>query len=145
MKTNHLHLFALVLTVLLIVCFIMTATGCVLRLPADQAKETTPPATTDAPQPSTAPTGIRPEFKAAMDSYEAFFDEYCCFMNEYAQSGNPTAMLSEYMRFMTRYVEAMEQMEAMDDGSLSDAELAYYTEVTLRISRKLSSSINKMY
>lgn len=32
--------------------------------------------------------GLRPEFKEAMDSYEAFYDEYCAFMKKYMK--NPT-------------------------------------------------------
>ncbi len=27
--------------------------------------------------------GMRPKFKEAMDSYEAFYDEYCTFMKKY--------------------------------------------------------------
>ena len=43
---------------------------------------------------------------------------------------------------MTRYTECLEELEAMDDGTLSDAELAYYNEVMLRISEKLLACIN---
>lgn len=142
LKTSSLRLCSLVLATLLTVCFTLTAAGCVSRPPADKTQENAPPTVTDAPPPPATPAGIRPEFKEVMDSYEAFFDEYCRFMESFSKSGNTASMLSEYMRFLTRYAECMEELEAMDDGTLSDAELAYYNEVMLRISEKLLSCIN---
>lgn len=137
-NANRLRLCSLVLVALLMVCFTLTVAGCT----TDRTQETASPTVTDAPPSPAVPAGIRPEFKAAMDSYEAFFDEYCRFMKTFAESNNTASMLSEYMRFMTRYTECMEELEAMDDGTLSDAELAYYNEVMLRISEKLLACIN---
>lgn len=80
---------------------------------------------------------IRPEFKEAMDSYEAFFDEYCDFMKKYNKSTDTTSMLTDYANYMTKYADTMEKMNAVDQSELSTAELKYYTEVTTRISQKL--------
>lgn len=81
--------------------------------------------------------GMRPAFKEAMDSYEAFFDEYCEFMNNYMESDDVLGMLNDYTEYMTQYAETMEKMSAMEQGEMSDAELKYYLEVTERINKKL--------
>lgn len=104
--------------------------------PTSSAETSEPP--TD--EPVNPVDGIRPEFKEAMDSYEAFFDEYIAFMEKYANTTDPTAMLSDYMDFMTRYIEAMEALEAINEDDLSSAELAYYLEVMTRINQKLLSA-----
>ena len=55
--------------------------------------------------------GIRPEFKEAMDSYEAFFDEYIAFMKEYANAGpeDMLDMMGDYTEYLKQYAEAMEK------------------------------------
>ncbi len=94
------------------------------------------------PTPSQTPSDdIRPDFKQALDSYEKFFDEYIAFMNEYQTSDNPLGMLTDYLEFMTRYTEAMEDLQNMDTASMTPAESAYYTEVMLRINQKLYDSV----
>ena len=84
--------------------------------------------------------GIRPEFKEAMDSYEAFFDEYIAFMKAYSESGNSLAMMDDYLSYMQKYVDMTAKLEALGDGSMSDEEMLYYTEVMLRISQKLTDA-----
>ena len=86
---------------------------------------------------ASASEGIRPEFKQAMDSYEAFFDEYIEFMQSYQQGGNGLEMLSEYTDYMNQYAETMEKMDALGEEDMSNEELLYYNEVTSRISQKL--------
>lgn len=81
--------------------------------------------------------GMRPEFKEAMDSYEAFFDEYCAFMKTYNSSSNPTSMLNDYLNFMSRYTETMNKLNEINDDEMNNAELLYYTEVMVRINQKL--------
>lgn len=81
---------------------------------------------------------IDPEFKEAMDSYEAFFDEYCEFMEKYSETDDTTGMLADYADYMTKYAEMMEKMNAIDQDELSTAETAYYVEVTTRITQKLA-------
>ena len=81
--------------------------------------------------------GIDPDFKAAMDSYEAFFNEYVAFMEKYANSDDPTSMLADLAIYMERYAETMEKLEAIDEGELTNEEALYYAEVSSRISQKL--------
>lgn len=82
-------------------------------------------------------TDIRPEFKEAMDSYEAFFDEYCEFMKKYNESDDTTSLLVDYASYMVKYTDTMQKMNNISEDELTDAEVAYYTEVSARISAKL--------
>lgn len=51
-------------------------------------------------------------------------------------------MLADYARFMSRYPDMIEKMEALDDEEdLSAADAAYYLEVTSRIYRKLGEDM----
>ena len=84
-------------------------------------------------------TSIRPEFKEALDSYEAFFDKYIAFMTSYNAGGGSVNKLSEYTEFMTQYADTMQKMGNLQSEDLTDEELAYYLEVTTRISTKLLS------
>lgn len=81
--------------------------------------------------------GMRPEFKEAMDSYEDFFDEYCKFMKKYAKSSDQISLLSDYTNYMEKYTDMMDKMNKLGEDNLNDAELKYYTKVTLRINEKL--------
>lgn len=47
-------------------------------------------------------------------------------------------LIGEYAQFMSQYSETMQKMEAVDDGSLNDTELQYYTEVMGRITEMLA-------
>lgn len=96
--------------------------------------ETTPAETTDEPS---AESGIRPEFKEAMESYEKFFDEYVAFMKAYKDSDDPLSMMGEYTTMMQQYVETMGELEDIDESELSEEEALYYAEVVLRINQKL--------
>lgn len=107
----------------------------------DSAKNLEPVSTpTPEPTPTPAPAdGIRPDFKAAMDSYEAFFDEYVAFMEKYEDSDNSLSLLTDYVNYISKLSDTMEKLDAIDEDELTDEELAYYTEVMLRISTKLMS------
>lgn len=80
------------------------------------------------------------DFYAAMDEYEIFFDEYIAFMEEYNASDDPTIYMDDYADFMSQYTKTMEAFTNIDTDSLTDEELAYYTEVTARIYGKLAES-----
>lgn len=67
----------------------------------------------------TSSDGISPEFKEAMDSYEAFFDEYVEFMKKYAESDDTLGMMEDYADYMTKYADAMEQMNEINEENLS--------------------------
>lgn len=46
-------------------------------------------------------------------------------------------MLADYTSFLTKYTQAMSDLEKMKTDDLSVEEFAYYTEVMLRINQKL--------
>lgn len=85
---------------------------------------------------------IRPEFKELMDQYEAFFDDYIAFMQKYANasSDDPMAvlgMLQDYLDWLEKYSEVMEDFENVGSSDMTRAESFYYAEVALRIEEKL--------
>ena len=86
-------------------------------------------------------TGIRAEFKEAMDNYEKFFDEYVAFVKAYKASENPLSMMSEYTAMMQQYVDTMGKLQSVDQSQLSDEEVSYYAEVVLRINQKLLEAV----
>lgn len=90
---------------------------------------------------NTEASGIRPEFQEAMDSYEEFYDQYVAFMQKYAEADTVDAMsmMSDYTSYMEQCAEMNEKLEAIDEGEMTDEELAYYLEVTARIEQKLLS------
>ena len=79
--------------------------------------------------------GIRPDIKEAIDSYESFTNQYCDFMNSY--DATDLSMLSEYSELMSEYVTTTAKFEKIQDEDLNDAELAYYLEVSNRVSQNL--------
>lgn len=98
------------------------------------------PETTEAPEiDNTASDKIRPEFKEAMDSYEAFINEYCEFMKKYSEASDEDlpSMLSDYATYMSKYTDMTNQMNELE-GEMNQAELQYYTEVSARVLQKLS-------
>ena len=95
--------------------------------------ETTTPATTEGEKDD----GIDPDFKAAMDSYEAFFDEYVAIMKKYKENPMDMSILADYAKYMGQYADMMQKIEALENEDLNIAEAAYYAEVMARISKKL--------
>ncbi len=110
--------------------------------PETNVPEDNPEPPVDEPDDvSSEATGIRPEFKEAMDSYEAFFDEYISFMSRFTEAEFSLDLLTDYTDFMEKYTETMESMDKWGEGDLSTEESAYYLEVTTRINNKLINSI----
>ena len=74
-----------------------------------------------------------------MDSYEAYMDEYIEFMEKYEKADPASAalMLSDYYQLMKQYKEFAEKLDAMDESEYTNAEWAYYLEVTNRVNQKL--------
>lgn len=106
----------------------------------EPAAEPTGEPTTE-PQTAVAQNEIRPEVKEFLDAYEACMDEYVEFMQKY-MNADPTSMVSmmgDYYSILTRYTEFAEKIDAFDESELTNAELAYYLEVTKRVSQKLLS------
>ncbi len=86
----------------------------------------------------TANNELRPEFKAAMDSYEEFMDEYVAFMKKFAESdGTDLSIITEYSRFMSEYAEFVATFEEWNSEEMNAAEAAYYLEVSNRVNQKL--------
>ena len=81
-------------------------------------------------------SGIRPEFKEAMDSYEKFFDEYVAFMKKYNEAEDVSAMMLDYADYLTKYAETMEKMSTLGEEELTEEEAIYYAEVTAIIKKK---------
>lgn len=107
---------------------------------AESAEE--PAASEPEPEPAAASDpagGIDPAFKEAMDEYESFMDGYVDFMAKYLDSDDVLAMAVDYAKWMADYADMAEKFEAVDDGSLNDAELAYYLEVSSRVNAKLAT------
>lgn len=100
----------------------------------DSNKETE---STTPEQGTTTTDGLRPEFKEAMDSYEAFYDEYCDFMVKYKANPTDMKLITEYGDMLIKLSQMQEAFDAWEDEDLNDAELKYYLEVTNRITQKL--------
>lgn len=83
--------------------------------------------------------GIRPSFKEAIDSYEAFFDSYCAFMIKYKSSEDTAGMLADYTEYMKKYTDTMNKLDGLK-GEANDAELKYYTDAMIRINEKLAKA-----
>lgn len=82
--------------------------------------------------------GLRPEFKAAMDSYEAFYDDYCEFMKKYMENPTDFSLLTKYASMITELDEMQKKFDAWNSSDLSNAELKYYLEVNARIQQKMA-------
>ena len=114
---------------------------------AVQAEEEISEAAQESPESGAEDDGIvdesqiRPEVKAFLDSYEEFMDEYIEFMTTYSSSSNPVGMMAQYNEIMQKYVSFSQEIEKYDNSNLSNAEMAYYIEVTSRVEQKLIMSI----
>lgn len=82
--------------------------------------------------------GLRPDFKEAMDSYEAFFDDYCEFMKKYMENPTDFSLLSKYATMITELDSMQKKFDAWNSSDLSNAELKYYLEVNARIQQKMA-------
>lgn len=90
------------------------------------------------PEQSSESDGISPEFKASMDSYEAFFDEYVDFMRRYKEDPTNMELLGELGDMLSREADMIREFDKIEDQDLSSAEMAYYLEVHARIYKKLA-------
>lgn len=102
----------------------------------DETNESQPEEVQGEEESSDSNNGIRPEFKALMDNYEAFMDEYCEFMKNTENASDP-AWLAEYTQLMAKYADFVQKIDDLGEEEMNDAEALYYAEVTLRVERKL--------
>ncbi len=105
---------------------------------ADSGSETTEAETSDTAEES---TGVDPDLKAFLDSYEQVMNEYCDFMEKYnnADSTNQASMIADYTSYMTSYMEYADKLAAYDQDEMSTEDLQYYLEVTNRVNQRLLS------
>ncbi|MGI5989713.1 MAG: DUF6591 domain-containing protein [Lachnospiraceae bacterium] len=101
--------------------------------------ETEAPAETAAPEEAEDSSGVSPEVKDALDTYEAMMNEYCDIMERYenADASEVYSMLDEYTSALETYSEAMDKLDSIDEDSLSTADYEYYIDVTSRVSKRL--------
>lgn len=151
------------LTLILALTMLLTAMACgeVKTPPQTQAPETqaltqTPeteaPATaapTEAPEtqaptevpeteaPETEASGIREEFKEAMDSYESFVNDYVEFMKKYKENPDDLSLLSDYTGYLSKYTDLTQKFDAWESEDLTSEELAYYIDVQASATKKL--------
>ena len=78
-----------------------------------------------------------PEFKEAMDAYEAFYDEYCDFMIRYQDNPTDLMLVAQYGQLLIKMAEVNEAFEKWDESELNNEELKYYLEVSSRVMQKL--------
>jgi len=86
---------------------------------------------------TTAATGLRPEFKEAMDSYEAFYNEYCDLLKKYMNNPSDLSILTKYMSLMGKLSDMDEKFKAWESEDLNNEELKYYMDVNNRVMKKL--------
>ena len=103
------------------------------------------PTVEPTPEPKSGPADneIRPEIKEFLDAYEACMNEYADFMKKY-MSADPMSMIGmmgDYYSILERYTEFVDKIDALDESELTGAELAYYLEVTGRVSQKLLGAV----
>lgn len=84
---------------------------------------------------------VDPEFKAALDQYEAFIDGYCDFLEAYLTADTDTrlSMMEDYAAWMSQYAEVMDAVRTLDacQDEMTPAQLSYYVEVTARVSQRM--------
>lgn len=85
--------------------------------------------------------GIRSDFKAAMDAYEAFYDEYCDILQKYYANPTDLSLLAQYSSLMGKAVEMDDAFTKWESEDLTTEELKYYLEVNNRVMQKLVSII----
>lgn len=95
------------------------------------------PTTTTTTKSKTDDNNIDPEFKEAMDAYEAFMDDYVEFMKKYQDNPTDLSLLADYAKFMSDYTDYSKEFAAWEDEDLNAAELEYYMDVLNRVNKKL--------
>lgn len=97
--------------------------------------EPTTEATTVPPTEATAELidGMRPEFKEAMDAYEAFYKEYCELLKKYTANPTDFSILGQYANMLTKADEVDKAFKKWDESDLNSEELKYYLDVNNRV------------
>ncbi len=72
-----------------------------------------------------------------MDSYEKVVNKYVDIAKKYKKSNNAIEFLSDYTDALADYNDFAEKVSKVKKGSMSSADLAYYTKVMARVNKKL--------
>lgn len=81
--------------------------------------------------------GVNPDLKEFLDEYEAVMNEYVDFMEKYENSDNPAEMLSDYTKILNKYTDYLQALDKYEPDEMSEADAAYYLEVTTWVSKRL--------
>lgn len=91
----------------------------------------------DRPERDAPSANLRPEFKAAMDEFEAFYDEFAEVTEEYENNPHDSTITSEYDAFFDHSNEIDEMFINWGEQDLSAEEESYYIEVGERVFEKI--------
>ena len=108
---------------------------------SEQLSDTSKPETTNAPETSKPAeadaSGLRSDFKEAMDNYESFMNDYVDFMKKYKANPTDLSLITDYTTYISKYNELSQSFEKWNSSDMNDAEKAYYIEVQTRVNNKL--------
>lgn len=94
--------------------------------------------TSDTGDSTVEETGLRKDFKEAMDSYETFMNEYCDFMKKYNDNPADPGLIADYASYAAKYADFVSKFGKWENEDLNDAETAYYIEVQTRVNNRLA-------
>ena len=109
--------------------------------PVETEAPTQPPETEAPTQPTeknnTPATGIRSDFKEAMDAYEEFYAEYCEFLTKYSENPTDFTLIAKYGELLLKAEQMDAAFEKWESEDLTDEELKYYLDVQNRVMKML--------
>lgn len=114
-----------------------SSTGTTTSTAASSTTTSTATSTTASAQTS---SGVNPELKSFLDSYEKFVDEYVAYMKKYMNNpADAMSMMNDYNTIMNRYQEFESKLSKLDTSKMSTADYQYYLEVVQRCTNKMAS------
>lgn len=86
---------------------------------------------------------IRPEYKEAVDHYEAFVDEYVAFMKEYKSTDSHTEqMMVRYFDLLSEYNKELGDFSSLKNKAVNAEETLYFVSALARTKNKIASIEN---
>lgn len=143
-KRYSINLFAWIIAACLVLVFPLSGCGSSQAFSSSSSSGTVTSSNSIEKSSSSSSKGaqtansVTPSVKAALDEYESFMNDYCDFMKRYSDSGFSASMLSDYSKFMSKYVEVTNKFNAIDSKKFTAADSAYYAEVVARTTQRLS-------
>ncbi len=107
---------------------------------ADQAKksQSNTKEDTDSSTSDELVDGLRPEFKADMDSYEEFYDDFCEAIGKHKDNPSDRSMFADYLIMLSELEEIEEKFDAWEDKDMNQSEIKYYLTVKSRVLKKIA-------